>query len=265
MSRSGARLEALLRRERGITLVGLIALAALAWAWLLAGAGTRMGSMDAMASMAVPAPWGPGAWLAALAMWQVMMVAMMTPAAAPTVLLYARVHRAALDRGETGAGLAPTSAFVAGYLVAWFGFSLLAATAQGALAGGGLISPDLLSSRSRWLSAGVLLAAGAWQLSPAQDFCLSHCRAPAAFLARHWRPGTLGAVRLGIAHGAYCVGCCWALMGLLFIGGVMNPAWIAALSALVLAEKAAPGGRWIARAAGVALIAWGAAVALGRA
>src|SRR5204862_1353394 len=107
-----------------------------------------------------------------------------------------------------------------------------------------------------------LAAAGLYQLSPLQNACLGHCRAPAAFLSRHWRPGGLGAVRLGMLHGGYCVGCCWILMALLFVGGVMNLAWIAALTLLVLAEKLVPGGRWVARGAGVALLAWGAATIL---
>jgi predicted metal-binding membrane protein len=119
-----------------------------------------------------------------------------------------------------------------------------------------------MGSRSRWLSAGVLAAAGLYQLSPLQGVCLSHCRSPAAFLSRYWRPGPLGAVRLGVLHGTYCLGCCWLLMALLFVGGVMNLAWIAALTLLVLAEKLLPGGPWVARAAGVALLAWGAATLL---
>ena len=119
-----------------------------------------------------------------------------------------------------------------------------------------------MGSQSRWLSAVVLIAAGVYQLSPLKNACLSHCRAPAAFLSRHWSPGALGALRAGALHGAFCVGCCWMLMALLFVGGVMNLAWIAALAVLVLIEKLFPAGQWVGRAAGVALIVWGTATLL---
>jgi predicted metal-binding membrane protein len=110
----------------------------------------------------------------------------------------------------------------------------------------------------------VLIAAGLYQVSPMQGVCLNHCRSPAEFLSRHWRPGAAGAVRLGVLHGLFCLGCCWLLMALLFVGGVMNLAWIAALTLLVMAEKLLPGGRWVARAAGVVMLAWGAATLLAR-
>ena len=121
------------------------------------------------------------------------------------------------------------------------------------------MSSDLMGSASRGLSAAVLLAAGLYQLSPLKSLCLSQCRAPAGFLSRHWRPGPAGALRLGLLHGAFCVGCCWVLMALLFVVGVMNLAWIAALALLVMAEKLLPGGPWVARGAGALLIAWGLA------
>jgi predicted metal-binding membrane protein len=133
----------------------------------------------------------------------------------------------------------------------------LAVVAHWTLQRNGLISPAGMASQSRWLSAGVLIGAGLYQLSPFQNLCLSHCRSPAAFLSRHWRPGASGALRLGVLHGAYCVGCCWMLMALLFVGGVMNLAWIAGLTLVVMAEKLLPGGRWIGRAGGMALLAWG--------
>ena len=120
----------------------------------------------------------------------------------------------------------------------------------------------LMGSQSRWLSSAVLIAAGLYQLSPLKHACLSHCRAPASFLARHWRPHVSGALRLGALHGGFCVGCCWMLMALLFVGGVMNLGWIAALAVLVLVEKVLPAGRWVGRAAGAALISWGIATLL---
>jgi len=265
-------LERLLRRERVVTAVGLAVLCALAWAYLLTGAG--MGALASSAApmagmdmagmdmadmdmpMSPPGDWDAAVWALTLAMWITMMVAMMTPSAAPAILLYARVHRqaAAQDRAQ---GLAPSSVFAAGYLLVWLAFSIAAAAAQWGLQRAGLVSAAMLSSESRWLTAGLLIAAGLYQLSPLQSVCLSHCRSPALFLSRHWRPGQLGALRLGVLHGAHCVGCCWALMALLFVGGVMNLAWIAALTLLVLAQKLLPGGAWIGRAVGAALVVWG--------
>jgi len=202
-----------------------------------------------------PAPWSLGLWSLTIVMWWTMMVAMMVPSAAPTLLLYGRVQQRALAHGH-GAELAPTWAFAAGYLLVWLGFSVVAAGLHWALERSGLAPSAMMGSQSKWLSAGVLAAAGLYQLSPLQNICLDHCRNPAQFLARHWRPRALGAVKLGALHGAYCVGCCWMLMGLLFVGGVMNLAWIAALALLVLAEKVLPGGRWIARGGAVVLLTW---------
>jgi predicted metal-binding membrane protein len=285
-----AALERLLRRDRAITAAGLAVLCALAWLYVASGAGFGASARDmttlslfphraaeaarampmpgapmegmAMGSAAAgPAAWSPGVWALTIAMWWTMMVAMMAPSAAPTILLYGRVHRQAQTRGQA-AGLAPSWAFAAGYLLVWLGFSLAAAGLHWGLERAGLLLAATMGSRSRWLSGGVLIAAGLYQLSPLQNVCLSHCRSPAAFLSRHWRPGAAGAVRLGVLHGAYCVGCCWMLMGLLFVGGVMNLAWIAALTLLVMAEKLLPGGRWTVRAAGAVMLAWGAVTLL---
>jgi predicted metal-binding membrane protein len=209
---------------------------------------------------AQPAAWSPGLWALMIAMWWTMMIAMMSPAAAPAILLYARVHRHAVTGADANA--APTGAFALGYLSIWLAFSIAAAALTWLLARSALFNADTLGSQSRWLSAGVLIAAGLYQLSPLKDLCLSHCRSPADFLTRHWKPGAAGAFRLGLFHGAYCVGCCWLLMALLFVGGVMNLVWIALLAALVLLEKSAPFGQWIARIGGVALIAWGVATLL---
>ena len=270
-------LERLLRRDRVVTAAGLAILCALAWFYVLTGAGLGRSAWDAttltlfphkaaeaMAAMPGMEPptagWSPGAWALTVAMWWTMMVAMMAPSAAPTILLYGRVNRHALAQGQA-AGLAPTAAFAAGYLLVWLGFSVAAAALQWGLERTALASA-MVGSQSRWLSGAVLAAAGLYQLSPLKNVCLSHCRSPAAFLSRHWRPGALGAVRLGALHGAFCVGCCWILMALLFVGGVMNLAWIAALTLLVVAEKLIPGGRWVARASGLAMFAWGAATVL---
>jgi predicted metal-binding membrane protein len=193
----------------------------------------------------------------AFSMWWVMMVAMMLPAAAPVILLYAKAvsSRGAEDKPAT-------RSFLAGYLAVWGAFSLLAAALQAGLERLALLAPMTMGSGGRWFSAAVLVAAGLYQLSPLKEACLSRCRNPAVFLTRHYRPGRAGAFRLGLLHGAYCVGCCWLLMALLFVGGVMNLAWIALLTLLVAAEKLLPGGRRVAVAAGLAFIGWGAVTAL---
>ena len=171
--------ERIAARGRAVTLAALGLLAALAWAYLLSGA--------AMASSTVPA---------AIAMWFVMMVAMMIPAAAPTILLYARVHRHSADSSP------PTSAFLVGYLACWLAFSIAAALLQTALQHGGQMVPMLGMLRSPAAGAAVLIAAGLYQWTAAKDACLAECRAPGAFLARHFRPGAAGALRLGLIHGA---------------------------------------------------------------
>jgi predicted metal-binding membrane protein len=274
--------ERLLKRDRVITLTGLAVLCALAWLYIVAVAGLgtsawetttlvlfphqqahdTMPGMPGM-DMGATAPgwmaWGFATWALMIAMWWIMMIAMMTPSAAPTILLYARVHRHALSQGQVRDKLAPTGAFAVGYLLVWLGFAVAAATLQWTLEGAGLVSATAMGSASRWLSGAVLITAGLYQLSPLKNICLAHCRSPSSFLSRHWRPRALGALRLGAMHGAYCVGCCWMLMALLFVGGVMNLAWIAALAILVLIEKALPLGQWVGRGVGVALVAWGVA------
>lgn len=272
--RGPAALERMLRHERLVTTAGLVLLCVLAWLYVLAGAGLGMSpwrmttlslfphkAAEDAAAMGMASAWSLDLWTLTIAMWWVMMIAMMAPSAAPTILLYGRAHRYALGR-EQVAGPAPTWAFAAGYLLVWLGFSLAATGVYWALERVGLISAAIMGSGSRWLSGAVLVAAGLYQLSPVQQACLGHCRSPAAFLSRHWRPGAAGAVRLGVLHGAYCVGCCWMLMALLFVGGVMNLAWIAALTLLVMAEKVLPGGPWIARACGAAMLGWAAATVL---
>ena len=243
-------------------------LTALAWAYVYSGAGSGMPAAamtalalfphlapDPMAGMAMPPPFG---WATAVAMWWVMMVAMMTPSVAPLVLLYGRVLRH--HRGDPASPrLAPSIYVVAGYLAVWLAFSVAAATMQLFIQRIGFMSSTMLSSSSAAFSAALLALAGAYQLSPLKSACLAHCRGPVELLTRHWRAGRGGAFRIGVVHGAYCVGCCWMLMALLFVGGVMNLAWIAALAVLVLVEKLAPAGPFVGRASGLVLLVWAAA------
>lgn len=254
-------LDVILRRERAVVAAGLAALVALTWLYLWNGAGMGMSALDMTRAALFPhrQPGMAGEMELALPlivlMWWVMMIAMMTPSAAPLVMLYAGVAR---HRGDA-AGVAPAAFLAAGYLLAWLLFSIAAATVQELLQSPGLISGMMLWSKSAALSATVLAAAGLYQFSPLKQSCLRQCRAPAQFLVHFWRPGRAGALLLGMRHGAYCVGCCWLLMALLFVGGVMNLVWIAALTLFVLVEKLAPAGAAIGRWSGGVLLLWAAA------
>jgi predicted metal-binding membrane protein len=210
-----------------------------------------MASMDAMTGMQ---PWTATEFVLRLAMWAVMMVAMMVPTAAPMTLMYAAVARKAAAQHNP---LAPTFVFVAGYIAMWTMFSFVATIAQYALARAALLSP-MMVSRSAIFGAVLLIAAGTYQLTPLKNACLRNCRAPAHFLSSHWRTGNLGAFRMGLRLGMYCVGCCWILMGLLFVGGAMNLLWIAAIAIFVLLEKTVPFGAVSGRFAGAAMILTGA-------
>ena len=199
-------------------------------------------------------PWTATEFGLRLAMWAVMMVAMMVPTAAPMTLLYAAVARRAAAQHTP---LPSTSVFVTGYIAMWTIFSLVATIAQHALDQAALLSPTMVSTGAGF-GAALLIAAGIYQLTPLKNACLRNCRAPAHFLSRYWRTGNLGAFRMGLRLGAYCVGCCWILMGLLFVGGVMNLLWIAAIAIFVLLEKTIPFGEVSGRIAGAAMILVGA-------
>ena len=252
-------LQRLLSRPVLISAFALTAAVALAWAWLLAWDMPMGEPMAAMPGMTMaPEPWSAAYLLPTLAMWALMMVAMMLPAAAPMILLHARI-----DRGTSAQSARDSALFALCYLVVWAAFSALAAAAQAALIDSGAVASANLALGDRVLSAALLLVAAAWQLTPAKAACLDQCQSPIQFVLRYWRPGAGGAVRLGLIHGLFCLGCCWGLMLLLFVGGVMNLAWVALLAAVVLAEKIAPPawriGRWLAAAlaagAGVVLLA----------
>jgi predicted metal-binding membrane protein len=234
----------ILRHERLVLAVGIAALAGLSAWFIVAGGG--MGGDASMAGMAMPGP----SFGAVLAMWWLMMAAMMLPSASPAILLYARVRQM---RGRDS-GIAQSWLFLSGYLIAWLLFSTAAAAVQ--LLGAG----SDMTIGGRVAQGAMLIVAGAYQISPLKRACLAECRSPAQFISRHWRTGRIGALRLGLMHGAYCVGCCWALMLLLFVGGVMNLAWVAAIAALVAAEKLLPRGDLLARLTGLALVVWGCAV-----
>jgi predicted metal-binding membrane protein len=254
--------ERILRRDSTLVVSGVAALTLTAWGYLLLAAG-EMGRLDEGAGGAVRAFYeavmpGTGTWggvdlLLLFLMWAIMMVAMMTPSAAPLVLTFDRARR----RRGRGGSFAWTGFLLSGYLLVWVGFSGLATLAQWGLHEAALLSPMMVSS-SAVLGGGLLVAAGVFQLTPLKRACLVRCRSPLSFLMSEWRRGRWGAFVMGWKHGAYCVGCCWLLMALLFVGGVMNLVWVAVLAAFVLVERVAPGGELIGSVAGVLLIGWGA-------
>lgn len=241
-------LETIFKRDTAVVAAALLALTLLAWLALLAGAGTGMDPF-AMSGWLLPAggaaaqswTWTPAYWLIAFFMWAVMMVAMMLPSASPMVLLYGRVVRQSERKGQITNAAGSVAAFAAGYLTLWSLFSVVAVAVQWALERSGAMN-GMMALREPVIAGALLIAVGVYQLTPLKENCLTHCRSPAAFLAAHWRPGAMGAWRMGLAHGAYCIGCCAALMLLLFVGGVMNLIWIAGLSVLVLFEKLMPRG-----------------------
>jgi predicted metal-binding membrane protein len=246
-------LEQTLRHDRLIVAIGIATVVAFSWGYLLAGAGIDM----SMADMPMdPEPWSPAqAWLM-FAMWWVMMIAMMVPSAAPTILLFATIKR---RQAMTDSPVIESWLFLAGYLVIWAGFSVVAVLVQWALDQSGLLS-GMMASTSSLLAGIILLAAGLYQLTPIKRACLRYCQSPLLFLSSYWQRGTVGALRMGFRHGGYCVGCCWFLMALLFVVGVMNLVWIAAVAVYVAIEKLLPRSEWLSRAAGVVLIVAGGVV-----
>jgi predicted metal-binding membrane protein len=263
---SEAALEAALRRDRTVISAALLMLVVIAWAYVVQLADDmNMGGMDmtgfrmipAGASLMMPAtaPWQPIEFAYVFAMWTVMMIGMMTPSAAPMILLYARVGRQAAAERKP---FAATSWFAGGYLLAWAGFALAATLGQWALERGGWLT-SATASASALFSGAVLLAAGLYQWIPLKDACLRQCQVPLQFIQRHggFRGDAPGAVSLGLRHGGYCVGCCWMLMALLFVGGVMNVLWIAVMTIFVLLEKLIPAGRLISRLFGTTFLAAG--------
>ena len=250
-------LEAALRKDKYIVVAGLAAITLLAWAYLvyLTPGMSRMDSVAELGGMAMgqmSVGFGTVDIALMFLMWAVMMVGMMVPSAAPMILAFAHINR---RRRENGNPYVPTAVFLSGYLLVWAAFSVAATLVQFALIFA-ILSFHITAAGSV-IGGILLLAAGLFQLSPLKSVCLRHCRTTMAFITNDWREGRRGALLMGLHHGGHCLGCCWALMGLLFLLGVMNLLWIAALAAFVLVEKVAPAGPWVGRAAGIGMLAWG--------
>jgi predicted metal-binding membrane protein len=252
MSSEGA--DTVLRRDRSMVLSGLALIVALSWAYV-ASLALDMQSMGMVAEMAMPRThaWNVADFALTFVMWAVMMVAMMTPSAAPMILMFAGVNR---KRRQQERPYVSTSVFLLGYLMAWGGFSVLATTAQWGLHAVSLLSP-MIATTSPVIGSILLLAAGIYQWTPLKHVCLTKCRSPLGFVLNEWREGRWGAFLMGLKHGAYCIGCCWSLMALLLVAGVMNLLWVAAIAGFVLLEKVAPASDRLGRVAGVVLVGWG--------
>ncbi len=242
-------------RARLFVPVALIAITALCWLYLFL-LSARMGDMRSPLAMPMTAAWTGTDALLMWTMWSVMMAAMMLPSAVPMIGAFAVTVRS--ERAQLHGS---TPLFVAGYLLAWSGFAALATGAQWALHDAALVNAMGVST-SRWLGGLLLVGAGAYQFTGIKDACLSKCRTPLGFLLTSWRGGAGGAVVMGVHHGSLCIGCCWALMTLLFVLGVMNLWWIALVAAFVLLEKLVPSDA-VTRALGVGLVVWGVGLLAG--
>jgi len=279
--------ESVLRRDRIILLSSLALITALSWAYvsslasdmqnnmdvttsdipdiqsvdMAASDSSDMQSMDMATEIAMPQlqAWGVTDIALIFVMWAVMMVAMMTPSAAPMILMFAGINR---RRQKQQVPYVPTSVFLLGYRAVWAAFSVLATVAQWGFHAFSLLSPMMVST-SPILGGILLLIAGIYQLTPLKHACLSKCRSPLGFVLNEWREGRWGAFFMGLKHGGYCTGCCWSLMALLFVAGVMNLVWVAAIAGLILFEKVAPAGHRVGQAAGILLAGWGALLTAG--
>lgn len=248
--------------------VAMVMVSVLAAVYIVLGAGMPMSSTDmstmadmsetergsSIGSVMLPATWSAGYAALIFLMWWIMMIAIMTPSAAPTVLLFA-----ALTGKTDSGGSAPilSTVFLLGYLTVWAVFSLLATGLQWVLELRGLVSPDMMVITSALLGGSLLVGAGFYQLSPLKQVCLEHCRSPMRFLVERRRSGASGVFRMGVEHGAFCLGCCWFLMALLFVGGIMNLYWIIGLALFVAVEKLAPMGGLLSRTSGLVLVSAG--------
>ncbi len=267
--------EKLLAHQRLMVLACIVLLTLGAWWFLFNGAGMQMDIFamtqlslipyqNAGMSMKMPEmdmsiqAWSWRDWGIALMMWWVMMVAMMLPSATPVILLYARVMHHA-RKGANTIIVVATSGFMLGYLSSWLLFSVVATFLQWALQQVNLLSM-LMIMNNGWLSSILLIIVGLYQLSPLKQSCLKHCQSPATFIATYMQAGKSGAYQMGLKHGMYCVGCCWLLMLLLFVGGVMNLAWIALLSLFVLIEKALPKIVKLPQLSAFLLLVWGVTI-----
>jgi predicted metal-binding membrane protein len=248
-------LEAVLKRDRAIVVAGLIGISTLSWAYTIDLAGGMSHSGAGHESVVLPqmGPWASPDPSLLFVMWVVMMIAMMVPTASQMILTFTAIAR---KQSVTRSPAIPTALFLLGYVIAWTGYAAGATLGQSVLHRAALISPAGMSANSIF-GGTILVVAGIFQWTPLKYACRSRCRSPFAFLMTEWRPGSRGALVMGLRHGVYCVICCWALMALMFVLGMMNLLWLAAITVFVLLEKVVPAGHVVAHVAGIGLLGWG--------
>jgi predicted metal-binding membrane protein len=246
-------------RERWIVIGSLGLLTAACWAWIVPMADDMYGGMTGPSAWMMTTAWDAPHLALLFAMWTAMMTGMMLPSAAPTLLIYGMVAR----RDDAAGAAMRVHLFAGGYLIAWTAFSAVATGGQRLLASTGVLSP-MMEAQAPLAAGAMLVVAGLYQLTPLKRACLSACQSPAAFLVKHWRAGRAGALRLGLVHGWYCLGCCWALMLLLFAFGVMNLGVIVGLTAFLLLEKLMPPRAQGGRFSGALLVGLGLYIAITR-
>ena len=248
-------LEYILKRDRFIVIGGMVIISLLCW-WYIIYLYRQMVQMNMDSpffAMPMTAHWAGSDFILMFLMWMIMMIAMMTPSVAPLILIFARVNR---QRRQQQNPYIKTAYLFTGYFLVWTGFSLVATLLQWALQQVSLLSPEMITT-SKILSGIILIAAGVFQFTPLKNKCLSNCRSPLEFIYRNWKEGKKGAIRMGIQNGIYCVGCCWVLMILLFVTGIMNLLWVALIAVFVLIEKIAAKPKWVSYISGVVLIIYG--------
>ncbi len=246
-------IESVLKRDRALVISGIVCIAAISWAYMLYLAGGMGNSMGMEMAMPRMQGWETVDFVLIFVMWAVMMVAMMTPSATPMILTFSRINR---NRHEQRDPIVATGAFLAGYLVVWTVFSAVATAAQWGLHRAALLSPMMVSNNPL-LGGMLLIGAGVFQFTSLKHACLAHCRSPIGFFLTGWREGNKGAFFMGVHHGIYCVGCCWLLMALLFVAGVMNLLWVATIAVYVLVEKVFPAGHRVSQVIGLCIIGSG--------
>lgn len=251
--------HAAIKRDRNIVLVGLAAVIFVATVYTVHMASHFGRPIDvALMHSTHVVQTGRNSFLMLFSMWAVMQVAMMSPTAVPMILMHGKIER---HRNPQKLPFFRIGLFFSGYIMLWGVFSLVFALLQMGIQSTALLSPDMAST-SPWLSGGILIAAGLFQFSHLKQACLKQCRSPVTYLMTEWRNGSGGALLMGLKHGAHCVGCCWIIMALLFVAGVMNLFWMAAITAFVLIEKLAPNGDYFGRVVGIGLIIWGLSLIL---
>lgn len=244
--------QAAFKRDRLVILAGLAGVVILAWTYLVYLT-IDMQSMSMEMSMPRLLNWTVVDFVLMFVMWTVMMVGMMVPSATPMLLTFTTFTR---RHHEEQNPVLHTMLFLLGYLLVWAGFSAIATLAQWALHSATLLSPMMVAT-SPILGGVLFIGAGVFQWTPLKYACLTHCRTPLGFFMTEWRDGGRGALTMGLLHGKSCVGCCWLIMALLFVAGVMNLLWVAVIAGFVLLEKVVPRGELVARVAGILFVVWG--------